>query len=288
MNVRPCVSVVIVTYESAAHIGRCLTSLRDTAAGWLQDVIIIDNASTDGTADLIAREFPDVKLMRNSSNAGFGRAMNQGVRLATGEYLLILNPDCTIKPAAVGELAHFLDHRPQAASSGPMLLSEQGEYQYSSRRGFPTPLNSIGYFLGLDRLFPHSRALGGYLRRYVDPRQEVMTDSLSGACMLVRRDAFEQVGGFDEDYFLFGDDIDLCWKLREAGHEVWYVPSAQVMHVKGASMRKHPRVAQREFYRSMHLFIDKRLRGRYSPISLSIAKVGVIAAELWTKLRGGR
>ena len=288
MNVRPCVSVVIVTYESSAYIGRCLTTLFETAAGWLQDVVVVDNASSDGTADFVAHEFPTVQLIRSESNIGFGPGMNLGARQAMGEYLLILNPACTIKPGSVAELAHFLDHRPQAAACGPMLLSEQGGFQYSSRRGFPTPLNSVGYFFGLDRLFPRNRALGGYHRRYIDPQQEVMIDTLSGACMLVRREAFEKVGGFDEDYFLFGDDIDLCWKLRESGHEVWYVPSSQVIHVKGASMRQHPRLARREFYRSMHLFIDKRLRGRYSPVLLSVVKVGVGIAEFWTKLRGGR
>lgn len=288
MNARPCVSVIIVTYESSEHIGRCIASLRETAGEWLRDIMVVDNASSDGSADLAARMAPAVTLLRNEENVGFGRAMNQGARVASGEYLLLLNPDCTVHPQAVAELAHFLDHRATSGACGPLMTDQQGNFQYSSRRGFPTPLNSFAYFSRLDRIFPRSHSLGGYQRRHLDPRFEVETDSLSGACMLVRASVFRDLGGFDEDYFLFGDDIDLCWKIRHAGHEIWYVPSARVAHVKGASMSKHSQVAQREFYRSMHIFIDKRLRERYSGFSLALVRLGVAAAELWTKLRGGR
>ncbi len=288
MIARPCVSVIIVTYESGEHIGHCIASLKETAREWLRDIVVVDNASSDGSADLVAQSAPDVTLLRNAENLGFGRAMNQGARAASGEYLLLLNPDCTAEPRAVAELAHFLDHRSTAGACGPQMVDQHGNFQYSSRRGFPTPLNSFAYFSRLDRMFPRSHSLGGYQRRHLDPRFEVETDSLSGACMLIRADLFRSLGGFDEDYFLFGDDIDLCWKIRHAGHEVWYVPSARVVHVKGASMSKHPQVAQREFYRSMHIFIDKRLRGRYSGFSLALVKLGVAAAEGWAKLRGGR
>jgi GT2 family glycosyltransferase len=139
--------------------------------------------------------------------------------------------------------------------------------------------------LKLDRLFPRNRALGGYHRRYLNPDLEVMADSLSGACMLVRKDVFDRVGGFDPDYFLFGDDIDLCWKIREASHEIWYVPSARTVHIKGASMRRAPGRAQREFYHSMRLFVDKRLRARYSAFSIALIKSGVHLAEAWARFR---
>ena len=288
MKVRPCVSVVIVTYESGEYIGSCLNSLSRTASPWLTDIVVVDNASSDDTLQQAKQAAPQAVFVPNDRNAGFGRAMNQGAAEATGEYILLLNPDATVESDAVAELAHFLDHRPQAAACGPKMLNPKGEFDYSSRRGFPTPLNSFAYFTGLERLFPRANVLKGYQRRHIDPNLEIATDSLSGACMMIRRDVFRQVGGFDEDYFLFGDDIDLCWKIREAGHEIWYVPSARVVHVKGASMKKSPRIAQREFYHSMHLFIDKRLRGRYSSLSLALVKTGVVCAELWTKLRGGR
>jgi GT2 family glycosyltransferase len=262
--------------------------LRQDAAGWLREIILMDNASTDDTVAYVQAEFPGVTVCRNAENIGFGRAMNLAAAASSGEYLLMLNPDCTVQPDAVADLADFLDHRQQAGACGPMVTSPNGEFQYVSRRGFPTPLNSVAYILGLDRMFPRSTALGGYHRRHVDPRLEITTEVLSGACMMVRRSIFEAVGGFDKDYFLFGEDIDLCWKIRQAGHEIWYLPSAKAMHVKGASMRSAPRMAQREFYHSMRLFVEKRLQSTYSPTSIVLIKTGVNMAEAWARFRSRR
>lgn len=277
---RDCVSTLIVTFESGPHIGVCLESLQSTAKGWLTGSHIVDNASKDGTAELVEERYPWVRLIRNTENVGFGRAVNQAAKAATGEYLLILNPDTVISPGAVGTLVNFLDHRPVAAACGPKIVDFQGTFQYYCRRGFPTPLNALGYLSGLDRLLPSSHALGGYYRRNIPSDLEIMTDSLAGCFMMVRREAFLKVGGFDEDYFLFGEDIDLCWKLRLAGHEVWYVPSALVEHRKGASMSYARNRARREFYRSMKLFMDKRLTSHYSPVTLAIAKMGVDVVAL--------
>jgi hypothetical protein len=285
---RPMVSVLIVTYESAQHIGKCLANLRLHAADCLRDVVVVDNASTDGSADLAFASAPQAAVIRNGGNLGFGRAMNIGAQSASGEYLLLLNPDCALHAGCVPELAHFLDHRLEAGACGPKMLTTSGRFDFSSRRGFPTPLNAFAYFSHLDRLFPRSHTLGGYQRRHVGSELEIETDALSGACMLVRRSVFEEVGGFDEDYFLFGDDIDLCWKIRRAGHEIWYIPTARVTHAKGASMVKQPELARREFYRSMHLFVDKRLRERYSIFSRMFTKAGIHAASLWAKTRGRR
>ncbi len=237
--------------------------------------MVVDNASVDGTADHIRRSHPWVRLSANTENIGFGPAINQGARQATGEYLLVLNPDTVIRSGAIADLVRFLDHRPEAAACGPRILDLEGHFQYYSRRGFPTPLNSLAYLTGFDKLAPRSRALGGYYRRDLPPELEVATDSLAGCFMLIRRECFEAVGGFDEDYFLFGEDIDLCWKLKGAGHEIWYVPTAVVEHRKGASMRRVRKRARHEFYHSMKLFMDKRLAMRYPRFVLTLAKVGV-------------
>ena len=278
--------MVIVTFESRREVPSCLESLNSTAPDWVREVIVVDNASSDGTSQFLrSNHKPNILVQINSENIGFGRAMNQGAASATGEYLLILNPDCTMQPGTVAELAHFLDCRPEAAACGPMICGTKGEFQYCSRRGFPTPLNAVAYIFHLDRLFPRNRTFGGYQMRFLDPRLELVTDSLSGACMMVRRSVFQEVGGFDEDYFLFGEDIDLCWKIRQAGHEVWYTPRAQVRHVKGASMRSAPGRAQREFYHSMRLFVDKRLSSRYSPPSLALIKSGIGLVAWWARAR---
>jgi hypothetical protein len=239
----------------------------------------VDNASHDGTADLVRQTFPQVRLIANRDNAGFGRAVNAAARSAGGEFLLILNPDTVVEPGAIAELVMFLRHRLQAGACGPKVIGPDGGFRHDCRRGFPTPMNAFGYFTGLDRVFPHSRKLGGYHRRWLSPDVEVTTDCLSGSCFLVRRSVFQSVGGFDEDYFLFGEDIDLCWKVRRAGIEIWFVPAARAIHAKGASMRFAPATARREFYRSMRLFVDKRLRPYYPRVILSVVKTGVRLAE---------
>jgi O-antigen biosynthesis protein len=286
MNPKPCVSVIIVTYESRDFIDACLASVSRTCREWIAEYCVVDNASQDGTTERFSARFPGVQLIVNTENIGFGRAVNAAARKCVGEYLLILNPDTIVMPEAVAGLIQFLQYRPQAGACGPKVISPDGRFRNDSRRGFPTPLNAFGYFSGLDRIFPQSRTFGGYHRRWLSPDREVIADCLSGSCLLIRRSLFESAGGFDEDYFLFGEDIDLCWKIKQAGWETWFVPSAVVVHAKGASMRFVPLTARREFYRSMRLFIDKRLTSRYSPIMLSMAKIGIgIAAMISSRYR---
>lgn len=281
MDPRPCITAIIVTYNSQREIADCLRSLHATAGDWLHECLIADNASADGTADFVAAHFQSATLTRNVENLGYGRAINRIAPAARGEFLLILNPDTVVQPGAIAALATCLDHRPQAAACGPQLRSKCGAIRLESRRGFPTPAAAFGYFTGLDRVFPHSRIWARYLMPGISPALEMRTDALSGSCMLVRRDRFLDVGGFDEDYFLFGEDIDLCWKLHHAGGEIWYVPSAIVTHIKGASMRQAAALARREFYRSMRLFMRKRLRGNGSAVGLRLASLGVALASLW-------
>ena len=286
MKPLPCVSVIIVTYESRDFIDACLESIFRTSREWIADCYIVDNASQDGTTERILGSFPGVQLIANSENLGFGRAVNIAAQRCTGEFLLILNPDTIAQPEAATELVQFLRYRPQAGACGPKVISPNGRFRNDSRRGFPTPLNAFGYFSGLDRLFPQSRTFGGYHRRWLSPEREVVTDCLSGSCLLIRRSVYESVGGFDEDYFLFGEDIDLCWKIKQSGWETWFIPAAVVVHAKGASMRFVPLTARREFYRSMRLFIEKRLASRYPRWILSTAKIGIsFAAVLSSRYR---
>lgn len=286
MAARPCVSVITVTYQSRQHIQSCLDNLFHTAKDWIADCIVADNCSNDGSVCNIESRYDRVRVVRNSENLGYGRAINIASNQVKGDYLLILNPDAILHEGAVEGLVSLLDHRPQAAACGPKLLSPSKKFRYESRRGFPTPFNSFAYISGLDRLFPTSKSLGSYQKRWLSPEFEVATDSLSGSCMLLRRSAFEAVGGFDEDYFLFGEDIDLCWRLRHLGHEIWYVPTAVVTHVKGASMTFAPGVARREFYRSMLIYMDKRLAPEHTPAVMWAARLGVkLAAALSGKYR---
>jgi GT2 family glycosyltransferase len=282
MNVRPCVTVIIVTYQSSAFIGSCLNSLIQHAADWVARIVVVDNGSTDQCEEVV-RKFPTVSFQRMEANLGFGQAVNRGAADAATDYLLILNPDTICDAGTVAELAHFLDYRIQAGACGPFIQLPDGRVDRAARRGFPTPISALGYATRLDRLFPHWKFIGRYHCRWLPVDREVTTEALSGCCMLVRRVAFHQVGGFDPDYFLFGEDIDLCWKLREAGWERWYVPAARLIHVKHASMAFASVRAKHEFFRAMDTFVRKRLASRYSPSAIAIIRCGI---KLWSRLTG--
>lgn len=279
---RSAVTVLIVTFHSRDWIGRCLDSLYDTAGELISGCHVVDNASGDGCADLIRDRYPQVRLTVQKENLGFSKGINRAAVGAAGDFLLVLNPDTILRPGALEELVKFLEHRPAAAVCGPQILGLDGKPQFQARRGFPTPLNAAAYMFGLDHLFPGNQKIAGYARRGLSFDQEMLTDVLTGACMLVRKRDFVTVGGFDEDYFLFGEDIDFCWKLRSAGREVWYVPSAVVQHAKGHSMGSAPGVAGREFYRAMRIYMNKRLEGVHGHTSLAVAKMGVRLAEWWS------
>jgi GT2 family glycosyltransferase len=286
MIVRPCVTVVVVTYQSSAEIQECLRSLYETSGEWISDCRVIDNHSTDDTTEIVACGFPQATVIRNEENLGFSKAVNQGARESNTDYLLVLNPDTRLTRGSLGELVRFLDHRQTAGACGPMITSSSGEFQSSCRRGFPTPLNAVGYYLHIDRLMPKSRIWTGYRSCEASPEDEIRTDVLSGSCFLIRTPIFHEIDGFDEDYFLFGEDIDVCWKLRAAGKEVWYIPVARVIHHKGASMDQAAGLAKREFHRAMLLYIDKRLSGDYSGFSLALMKIGVHVHRLLGMLPG--
>jgi GT2 family glycosyltransferase len=286
MIARPCVTVVVVTYQSSTEIQECLQSLYETSGEWVSDCRVVDNHSTDNTAEIVTRSFPQATVIRNEENLGFSRAVNQGARDSDTDYLLVLNPDARLTSGSLGELVCFLEHRKAAGACGPMITSPSGEFQSSCRRGFPTPLNALGYYLHLDRLMPKSRIWTGYRSCGASPVDEIRTDVLSGSCFLIRTPVFHEIGGFDEDYFLFGEDIDICCKLRAAGKEVWYVPAARVVHHKGASMAQAAGLAKREFHRAMLIYINKRLSGDYSRFSRTVMKIGVHVHRLLGMLPG--
>jgi hypothetical protein len=211
--------------------------------------------------------------------------VNLAAREAGSEFIMALNPDACLQPDTMNELVSLLDHRTEAGICGPRVTDPDGRFQPACRRGFPTPWNTIGYFSRLNKLFPHSRTVAGYHLQNIPTDREMQIEVLAGSCFLIRCDLFREIGGFDEDYFLYGEDVDLCWKIREAGREVWYVPAAHVTHRKGSSMHKAPALSRRAFYHSMLVYIDKRLRRRYPAPVRAVMKLGVGAASLLDRLR---
>jgi N-acetylglucosaminyl-diphospho-decaprenol L-rhamnosyltransferase len=226
----PEVSAVVVTYNAAPWIERCLDSLRGTKA----EVIVVDNGSTDGTVELVREKFPKARLLQEE-NRGFGAGNNAGMRVASGRYFLLLNPDAWLTDGALERLVAFADKHPDAALVGPRLLNPDGSLQRSVR-GYPTPWRIATEYFFLRKLAPGSRTLNAFFGANFDHQSVREAEFLFGACLLVRREAVDSIGGFDEEFFLMSEEVDWCYRFRRAGWKVLFYPGAEVFHVVGASL----------------------------------------------------
>ena len=231
-------STVIVNYKSRRALIDCLGSLELDTAGIAREIVVVDNHPADGTLQVLAERFPKVRGIANDENVGFARAVNQGIAATTGQYVLVINPDCFVEQGSIPALMGYLRTHPRTGVVGPRMVGEDGSLQYSAR-SFPDHFTFLfNRYSLLTRLFPRNR----YIRRYLlldwDHRSVRSVDWLSGACLLVRRAAIDQVGPMDEAYFMFNEDVDWCRRMRQGGWDVVYVPEALIHHDIGASRRK--------------------------------------------------
>lgn len=232
--------IVIVSYRGTELLRRCLASLRAHAAGAAATVTVVDNASGDGTAEMVAAEFPEVRLLRQDRNLGFARAQNIGIRAGRGAAVLVLNPDTEIEAGTLLPLLELLAADPRVGCVGPALVREDGSFDHAARRSFPTPLSALGHFSGIGR-----RVKRGPLAAYRAPEIERgPVDAVNGAFMLLRRGALERVGLFDEGYWMYMEDLDLCRRLADAGWITFYEPRARAIHTKAGTTegRRGPRL----------------------------------------------
>ena len=286
MTVGAGVSAVIVSYNSAGYLPDCVRSLRSEGVG---EVVVVDNASTDGSVAAILATDGAVRVVETGANLGFGSAANRGVALTFGEYVLVMNPDTVVEPGTVKTLAEALDRDPGLAVVGPRMENVDGTL-YPSVRRFPNLAVAAGHaFLGLVR--PRNRFTRSY--RMLDwdhDRPAADVDWVSGACFLVRRSAFDTVGGFDEGYFMYVEDVDLCWRLGLAGWRIGYEPGARVVHALGGSSRAHPYRMIAEHHRSLRRFVSKSSRGgRRALLPLVSAGLAVRTVAAWAHhALGGR
>ncbi len=223
------VSAIVVTYNAAPWIERSLESVRGTGA----ELIVVDNGSTDGTLEVIRERFDDTRLIEQE-NLGFGAGNNAGMRVASGRYFLLLNPDAWLTDGALQRLVAFADEHPEAAVVGPRLLNTDGTLQRSVR-GYPSPWRIATEYFFLRKLAPRSRALNAFFGSNFDHESVREAEFLGGACLLVRREAVDSIGGFDEDFFLMSEEVDWCYRFRRAGWKVLFYPGADVVHVLTAS-----------------------------------------------------
>jgi N-acetylglucosaminyl-diphospho-decaprenol L-rhamnosyltransferase len=262
--------IVIVNYNTCDLLRDCLASLYDSQGDFSYRVCVVDNGSRDNSAAIAGQEFPQAQLIEVPVNRGYAYANNLGLT-AFGfqnaplarhpsslipRYALLLNADTLLPPSALRDMLAFMEAHPEAGAAGPRLVREDGSLDLACRRSFPTPSAFLYRMMGLSKLFPQSPRFGRYNLTYLDPDELTEVDSVVGAFMLVRAEAIHQVGLLDENFFLYGEDLDWAYRIRKAGWKIYYNPQVTVLHVKGASTR-HSRRARYEFYRAMDIFYHK-------------------------------
>jgi GT2 family glycosyltransferase len=267
-------SIIIVSWNVRDLLRACLESLRPAWERTRAEVIVVDNASTDGTAALVCEAYPAVRLIANQANRGFGAANNQGMAAAGGRYLLLLNPDTVVLPGALEQLVAFLDGHPRVGLVAPRLLNPDGSLQRNAFR-FPGLCQ-----VALD-LFPlHPRltesALNGRYRRELHATGPFAIDHPLGAAMMVRREVWEETGGFDEDYFMYAEEVDWCWRIRQAGWMIWQVPAAEIVHYGGQSTGQVPDVMFIELWRARYRFFRRHHGPLYQAAVRGLVRLGMM------------
>ncbi len=275
-------SIIIVNWNTRDLLRACLRSLRATCADVPHEVIVVDNASSDGSAAMVAEEFPQVRLIANAENVGYAKGNNQGLEIARGESLWLLNPDTEILPNAAERLLKFMQEHADCGALGCKLLnpptlqhSNTPTLQHSCRT-FPTPDVIILEALGLSRLFPRHRWFGKYRMTWWGYDEVREVDQPMAASLLIRREVIEQVGGMDEAFPIFFNDVDLCYRIKQAGWKIYFTPDAQVIHHGGASTRQVKPQMIGESHQSLLRFYEKHYRGKISPLVYALVKLIVL------------
>ena len=255
-------SVIIVNYNVKFYLEQCLESVRRASKGLQVETFVVDNLSTDGSVAYLRERFPEVTFIENRENVGFARANNQAIRQSKGRYVLLLNPDTFVGEDTLARMVEFMEAHPEAGGAGAYMLNADGTFAPESRRGLPTPFVAFCKMSGLTKLFPKSRLLGRYYMGYLDASEVNEIEAISGACMMLRREALDKVGLLDEDFFMYGEDIDLSYRVLKGGYKNYFIPT-RMLHYKGESTAKNSYRYAYTFYQAMRLFFRKHY-GHYS------------------------
>lgn len=234
-------SICIPTLNASPYLKACLDSVKTFTQGISYELIVVDNGSADDSVAMLERDFPEAILIRNASNLGFTRPMNQALRVAQGDYLLSLNPDTLLQEDVFSPQLAYLRANPEVGISIPKVLNGDGSFQRQCRRGEANAIEALGYHLRLGKLFPKSKALNGYLQAWLPEDEIAEVKAVSGSCMLITRSCYAAVGDFDEKIFAYQEDSDYCFRAREKGFKVMYVPTSSIIHFGGQGGSKEQR-----------------------------------------------
>ena len=250
-------SVIIVNYNVKFFLEQCIISAKKAAEKTTAEIIVVDNNSVDGSIEMMHEKFPDIVLIANKDNVGFSKANNQGMRIAKGEHVLLLNPDTVVEEDTFEKCVQFMDDHPDAGGLGVKMVDGKGNFLPESKRGLPTPAVAFYKIFGLSVLFPKSKKFGQYHLGFLDKEETHKVDILAGAFMLMRKSVLDKIGLLDEDFFMYGEDIDLSWRIKLGGYENYYYPGTRIIHYKGESTKKSSINYVFVFYNAMIIFAKK-------------------------------
>jgi GT2 family glycosyltransferase len=269
------ISIIIVNYNVRDLLDNCISSIYKAASDkYKVEIFVVDNNSIDKSADLVKKKYPEAIVIENDKNIGFSKANNIALKQATGKYILILNPDTVLEESTFDKIINFINTNSGTGAVTSKLILTNGQLDSACRRSFPVPSVAIPRMLGLSKLFPKSKAFGKYNLTYLDDDKTYEVDAICGAFMFIPKVVLDKVGYFDEDYFMYGEDLDLCYRIKKAGYRIFYYPEVTTIHFKGESTKKTHLSYVNNFYGAMSIFVRKNFTG-YSRILSGILQLGI-------------
>lgn len=253
-------SVIIVNYNTKELLGQCLHSVKAATAGMESEIIVVDNNSADNSRKYLSSTV-GVRSIFNPENRGFAKACNQGYKISSGKYVLFLNPDTVVSAGCFDKCIAFLESHAGAGAAGVRMIDEKGRYLKESKRGFPTPAASFYKLFGFAKIFPRSKKFTAYYAGHLPDEQNNPVEVLSGAFMMVKKEVLEITGGFDESFFMYGEDIDLSYRIQQSGYKSYYLGEVTILHRKGGSTAYNYKYVK-TFYDAMWLFVKKHYAGK--------------------------
>jgi len=271
-------SIIIVNYNVKQFLENLIVSIKNAVREIKNEIIVVDNASDDGSIEMIKQKFPEIKLIANQENKGFGAANNQGLKIANGKYILLINPDTIVKEDTFNKLIEYLNSNDKIGMATCKVLNNDGTLQLACRRSFPGPWTSFTKVTGLSRLFPKSKLFAKYNLTYLDENKTYEVDAISGSFMMMKREVYEKIGGFDSDFFMYGEDLDFCYRTQKAGYKIYYFHETEIIHYKGESTKRSSIDETNVFYEAMQLFVKKHLSTSF--LVSGILRIGIYLRKL--------
>ena len=279
------ISVVIVSYNTRALVLKCLRTVFQSLGDLDLEVFLVDNASHDGTAQAVREEFPQCQVIANERNEGFSRANNKAMRESTGDYVLLLNPDTMVSEDVLEKMLHFMETNPDVGMVSSKLVTEDGSLDLACRRSFPSIWDGLCRAAGISHRFPKSRLFARYNLTYLDEDETYEVDAVNGAFMFTRREAVEEVGLLDEAFFMYMEDLDWCYRFKQAHWKIMYHPVATTIHLKGKSSNSRSSRMIRELFKSSALFYKKHQFAHIGPVQKSFILMGLSLWKYTTLIR---